>query len=144
MVILRKDTETKEIEIPGFRKILKNTKHPDYKELRIYIKKGWIPVDTEDDKRQIEKAKKRKKTAKENKARRPKYIEMEKAIKKLDNNQQLLDEFNKKKAVKNNYKNVLDWYNKNVVILINKANEDETTPPEETAKGTKGAKGEAK
>lgn len=38
MVITRKDVETKEIEIPGFRKILKDPKHPDYKELKIYIK----------------------------------------------------------------------------------------------------------
>ena len=57
MVILSKDIETKEIQIEGFRKILKNPRHPDYKELRIYIKKGWIPVDPDDDEREIKKAK---------------------------------------------------------------------------------------
>ena len=35
MVITRKDMETKEIEVPGFRKILRNTKNPDYKELKM-------------------------------------------------------------------------------------------------------------
>ena len=67
MVIIKKDIETKEIEIPGFRKILKNPKSPDYKELRIYIKNGWIPIDSEDDEREIRKAKRRKQIAKENK-----------------------------------------------------------------------------
>ena len=83
MVIIKKDLETKEIEIPGFRKILKNPKHPDYKELRIYIKNGWIPIDAEDDEKEIQKAKRRKQIAKENKERRPGYEEMEKNIKKL-------------------------------------------------------------
>ena len=78
MVIIKKDLETKEIEIPGFRKILKNPKHPDYKELRIYIKNGWIPIDAEDDEKEIQKAKRRKQIAKENKERRPGYEEMEK------------------------------------------------------------------
>jgi len=113
MVITRKDVETKEIEIPGFRKILKNPKHPDYKELRIYIKNNWIPVDPEDDEREIQKAKKRKKIARENKERRPNYIEMEKNIEKL-NNKKLLDEFKTKKEIKHNYMNVLKWYNKEI------------------------------
>lgn len=110
MVITKKDIETKEIEIPGFRKILKDPKNADYKELRIYIKNGWIPVDPEDDEREIKKAKRRKQIAKENKERRPKYEEMEKNIEKL-NNAEMLDKFNAKKEIKNNYSNVLKWYN---------------------------------
>ena len=107
MVILKKDFETKEIEIPGFRKILKNTKHPDYKELRVYIKNGWIPIDPEDDDKEIQKAKKRKQVARDNKARRPKYIEMEKNLQKQINNKKLdpkiLEEFKERKGIKNNY-----------------------------------------
>lgn len=110
MVITRKDIETKEIEIPGFRKILKNSKDPDYKELRIYIKNGWIPVDPEDDEREIKKAKRRKQIAKKNKERRPKYEEMKKAIENL-NDIEMLNEFNKKREIKYNYNNVLNWYN---------------------------------
>lgn len=137
MVILRKDLETKEIEIPGFRKILKNPKNPDYKELRIYIKNGWTPIDQEDDEKEIKKAKRRKQIAKENKERRPSYVEMEKNINKLDNKdkQKLLDEFNKKREIKNNYSNVLKWYNKEVKQIQNGA---DTTPPA----NPKGAKGE--
>ena len=110
MVIIKRDLETKEIEIPGFRKILKNPKHPDYKELKIYIKNGWIPVDAEDDEKEIQKAKKRKQISKENKERRPTYIEMEKNILKIDN-KKMLDEFNQLRNIKNNYINVLKWYN---------------------------------
>lgn len=120
MVITRKDIETKEIEIPGFRKILKNPKHPDYKELRIYIRHGWIPVDAEDDQKEIEKAKRRKKIAKENKERRPKYEEMEKKIQKL-NNRAMLDSFNAKRKIKNNYNNVLKWYNEEMKKIQNRA-----------------------
>lgn len=126
MVITRKDIETKEIEIPGFRKILKNPKNPDYKELRIYIKNGWIPVDPEDDEREIQKAKRRKQIAKENKARRPKYTEMEKNIKKLLDNKKLdkkvLDDFYTKRDIKNNYSNVLEWYNDEMNKIPNEAN----------------------
>lgn len=111
MVITKKDFETKEIEVLGFRKILKNPKDPDYKELKIYIKQGWIPIDPEDDEREIEKAKRRKQIVKKNKERRPKYEEMEKNIQKLDN-KKLLDDFNAKRNIKNNYSNVLKWYNK--------------------------------
>lgn len=132
MVITKKDIETKEIEIPGFRKILKNPKNPDYKELRIYIKKGWIPVDPEDDEREIKKAKRRKQIAKENKERRPKYIEMEKNIQKLDN-KKMLDDFNEKRNIKNNYSNVLKWYNEEMKKIQNKAD----TIPQKTEKETK-------
>ena len=119
MVIVRKDFDTKEIEIQGFRKILNNPKHPDYKELKLYIKKGWIPVDTEDDEREIEKAKRRKKVARENKARRPSYKEMENNLQKLLNDKKIdksvLDNFKAEKENKeiknNNYSNVLKWYN---------------------------------
>lgn len=120
MVITRKDIETKEIEIPGFRKILKDPKHPDYKELKIYIKNKWIPVDPEDDERQLQKAKKRKLNAKKNKERRPSYAEMEKTIQKLDN-KKMLDEFNALKKIPNNYNNVLKWYNKQMENTLNKA-----------------------
>ena len=111
MVITRKDFETKEIEVPGFRKILKDQKNADYKELKIYIKQGWIPVDPEDDEKELQKANKRKLNAKKNKERRPGYAEMEKTIQKLDN-KKMLDEFNALKNIKNNYNNVLKWYNK--------------------------------
>lgn len=110
MVIIKKNIETKEIEIEGFRKILRNPKDPDYKELRIYIKNGWIPIDPEDDIREIQKAKRKKQLAKANKERRPKYIEMEKRLKNLDN-KKLLDEFYSIKNIKNNYSKVLKWYN---------------------------------
>lgn len=131
MVITRKDIETKEIEIPGFRKILRNPKDPDYKELRIYIKNGWIPVDPEDDEKEIQKAKRRKKIAKESKERRPRYVEMEKNIKEL-NNKKLLDEFNDIRSIKNNYSNVLKWYDKemqkiqNVVDMTSQKDEKDT------------------
>lgn len=118
MVIVRKDIETKEIEIPGFRKILRNPKNPDYKELKIYIKQGWIPVDLEDDERELQKAKKRKINAKKNKERRPSYDEMEKIIQKLDN-KVMLDNFNSKRNIKNNYNNVLKWYNKEMEKVHN-------------------------
>lgn len=120
MVITRKDIETKEIEVPGFRKILKNPKHPDYKELKIYIARGFIPVDPEDDERELQKAKKRKKIAKENKERRPSYDVMEKNIEKL-NDKKMLDEFKARKNIKNNYNNVLKWYNKEMENTLNKA-----------------------
>lgn len=120
MVITRKDIETKEIEIPGFRKILKNPKHPDYKELKIYIKKGYIPVDPEDDQRELQKAKKRKLNAKKNKERRPSYDVMEKTIQKLDN-KKMLDEFYSRRNIKNNYNNVLKWYNEEMKKTQNKA-----------------------
>lgn len=132
MVITRKDVETKEIEIPGFRKILKNPKHPDYKELKIYIKKGYIPIDLEDDERELQKAKKRKLNAKKNKERRPSYAEMEKKIQKLDN-KKMLDEFNALKGIKNNYNNVLKWYNKEMNKIPNKAD----VTPIKTEKETK-------
>lgn len=133
MVITRKDMETKEIEVPGFRKILRNTKKPDYKELKIYIKNGWIPVDPEDDERELQKAKKRKINAKKNKERRPNYDKMEEKIKKLKDSQKILEEFYKRKAIKNNYINVLKWYNDEMKKKQNKA---DTTPPK-TEKETK-------
>ena len=131
MVITRKDIETKEIEIPGFRKILKNPKHPDYKELKIYIARGFIPVDPEDDERELQKAKKRKKIAKENKERRPSYDVMEKNIEKL-NDKKMLDEFKARKNIKNNYNNVLKWYNKEMNKTPNKANTIELRNESET------------
>lgn len=116
MVIKAKDFETKEIEILGFRKILKDPKHPDYKELKLYIKKGWIPVDPEDDEKEIQKAKRRKQVAKENKARRPKYATMKEKVKELIKNNKLKDkdlqDLEEKIKIKNNYKNVLEFYNK--------------------------------
>lgn len=133
MVITRKDMETKEIEVPGFRKILRNTKNPDYKELKIYIKNGWIPVDSEDDERELQKAKKRKLNAKKNKERRPNYDKMEEKIKKLKDSQKILEEFYKRKAIKNNYNNVLKWYNEEMKKKQNKA---DMTPPK-TEKETK-------
>lgn len=132
MVITRKDFETKEIEVPGFRKILRNTKNADYKELKIYIKQGWIPVDPEDDERELQKAKKRKLNAKKNKERRPSYAEIEKNIQKLDN-KKMLDEFNALKNIKNNYNNVLKWYNKEMNKTPNKAD----ATPIKTEKETK-------
>ena len=131
MVITRKDIETKEIEVPGFRKILKNPKHPDYKELKIYIARGFIPVDPEDDERELQKAKKRKKIAKENKERRPSYDVMEKNIEKL-NDKKMLDEFKARKNIKNNYNNVLKWYNKEMNKTPNKANTIELRNESET------------
>ena len=119
MVINKKDFETKEIEIPGFRKILRNTKNPDYKELKIYIKQGWIPIDPEDDEKELQKAKKRKINAKKNKERRPGYDKMEEKIKKLNDNQKILEEFYKRKSIKNNYNNVLKWYNKEMEKVQN-------------------------
>lgn len=133
MVILSKDIETKEIQIEGFRKILKNPRHPDYKELRIYIKKGWIPVDPDDDEREIKKAKKRKKIAKENKERRPSYKEMEKNIQKLGN-EKTLNEFYKNRNIKNNYHNVLKWYNKE----IKEGQDGKPTTPSNNEEETKG------
>lgn len=132
MVITRKDFETKEIEVPGFRKILRNSKNADYKELKIYIKQGWIPVDPEDDERELQKAKKRKLNAKKNKERRPSYAEIEKNIQKLDN-KKMLDEFNALKNIKNNYNNVLKWYNKEMNKTPNKAD----ATPIKTEKETK-------
>lgn len=131
MVITRKDFETKEIEVPGFRKILKDQKNADYKELKIYIKQGWIPVDPEDDERELQKAKKRKKIAKENKERRPSYDVMEKNIEKL-NDKKMLDEFKARKNIKNNYNNVLKWYNKEMNKTPNKANTIELRNESET------------
>ena len=131
MVITRKDIETKEIEVPGFRKILKNPKHPDYKELKIYIARGFIPGDPEDDERELQKAKKRKKIAKENKERRPSYDVMEKNIEKL-NDKKMLDEFKARKNIKNNYNNVLKWYNKEMNKTPNKANTIELRNESET------------
>lgn len=131
MVILRKDIETKEIEVPGFRKILKNPKNPDYKELRIYIKNGWIPVDPEDDQKELQKAKRRKQIAKENKERRPKYAEMEKNIQKLDN-KKMLDDFNAKIKIKNNYSNVLKWYNKEMEKIQTGVNATSSKTEKET------------
>ena len=132
MVIGKKDLETREVEIPGFRKILNNPKHRDYKELKIYIKRGWIPIDPEDDEKELQKAKRRKKIAKENKERRPKYEEMEKNIQKL-NDKKMLEEFNAKRNIKNNYSNVLRWYNKE----MEKVQKGEDTKPQKTEKGTK-------
>lgn len=112
MVILSKDIETKEIEIPGFRKILNNPKSPDYKELRIYIKNGWIPVDREDDEKEKAKMKKKRDNAKQNKSRRPTYEVMESKIKDLKylSKKEKLKEFLDKKSMKGNYNNVLNWY----------------------------------
>lgn len=136
MVILKKDFETKEIEIPGFRKILKNTKHPDYKELRVYIKNGWIPIDPEDDDKEIQKAKKRKQVARDNKARRPKYIEMEKNLQKQINNKKLdpkiLEEFKERKGIKNNYQKVLKWYNEEISKIPNETNNKTQKDEKET------------
>lgn len=148
MVIVRKDIETKEIEIPGFRKILKNPKHPDYKELRIYIKNNWIPVDPEDDEIEIKKAKRRKQIAKENKERRPSYNEMKENIEKLIKNkkcsEELLTEFEKRRSIKNSYNNVLIWYNKEMKEILtktdNEANDSDKIQPE----GEKKAKSEEK
>lgn len=132
MVIVRKDFETKEIEIQGFRKILKDPKHPNHKELKIYIKNGWIPVDTEDDEKEMQKAKKRKQVLKENKARRPKYVEMEKNLQKLIKDKKIdsaeLENFNSQKAIKNNYAVVLKWYNE---IIKNAQNETNAEPQED-------------
>ena len=136
MVILKKDFETKEIQIPGFRKILKNTKHPDYKELRVYIKNGWIPIDPEDDDKEIQKAKKRKQVARDNKARRPKYIEMEKNLQKQINNKKLdpkiLEEFKERKGIKNNYQKVLKWYNEEISKIPNETNNKTQKDEKET------------
>lgn len=116
MVILSKDFETKEIGILGFRKILKDQTHPDYKELKLYIKNGWIPVDPEDDEKELQKARRRRQLTKDNKARRPKYDTMEAKIKDLIKEKKLKDkdltDFIALKGTKNNYKNVLSWYNK--------------------------------
>ncbi len=139
MVIISKDTETKEIEIIGFRKILNNPKDPDYKELRIYIKNGWIPIDPEDDEKELQKAKRKKKLAKENKERRPKYEEMEKNIIKL-NNKKLLDEFKEKKSIKYNYINVLKWYNKEIKKVQDKEDIEQSKDEKETKSEGKGAK----
>lgn len=132
MVINKKDFETKEIEIPGFRKILRNTKNPDYKELKIYIKQGWIPIDPEDDEKELQKAKKRKINAKKNKERRPSYDVMENNIQNL-NDKKMLDEFKARRNIKNNYNNVLKWYNDEMKKTPNKA---DTTLPK-TEKETK-------
>lgn len=127
MVIVEKNIETKEIEIQGFRKILKDPKHPDYKELRIYIKNGWIPIDPEDDEKEMQKAKDRKRVLKEKKASRPSYKEMEDNLKKQVKNEKLnetvLDKFYVNKNVKNNYPKVLKWYKE---ILENMKKEAET------------------
>ena len=107
MVILRRDYETKEIEIPGFRKILNNPKHPDHKTLKNYTKNGWIPVDHEDEERELEKAKKKKQKAKENRERRPSYKVMEEKLTDLINENKLdkkeLDNFKAVRDIKNNY-----------------------------------------
>ncbi len=133
MVITRKDFETKEIEVPGFRKILKDQKNADYKELKIYIKQGWIPVDPEDDEKELQKANKRKLNAKKNKERRPGYDKMEEKIKKLNDNQKILEEFYKRKSIKNNYNNVLKWYNKE----MEKVQNGEKLTPTKSEKETK-------
>lgn len=124
MVILSKDFETKEIGILGFRKILKDQTHPDYKELKLYIKNGWIPVDPEDDEKELQKARKRRQLTKENKARRPKYETMQTKIEDLIKEKKLkekdLTDFKALIEIKNNYKNVLEWYNK---LLENKTSD---------------------
>lgn len=133
MVILRRDYETKEIEIPGFRKILNNPKHPDHKTLKNYTKNGWIPVDHEEEERELEKAKKRKQTAKENKARKPSYVVMEEKLTDLINENKLdkkeLDNFKAVRDIKNNYNNVLKWYND---IIKTIPNETDATPKKDT------------
>lgn len=114
MVILSKNFETKEIEIQGFRKILNNPKHPDYREIKMYIKQGWILVDTEDDAKELQKAKKRKQTAKKNKESRPKYDVMEQTLQELLNEKKITEEaynnFMALRNIKNNYKNALSEY----------------------------------
>lgn len=148
MVIVRKDIETKEIEIPGFRKILKNPKHPDYKELRIYIKNNWIPVDPEDDEIEIKKAKRRKQIAKENKERRPSYNEMKENMEKLIKNKkcskELLTEFEKRKSIKNNYNNVLIWYNKEMKEISTKTDNEANDLDKIQPEGEKKVKSEEK
>lgn len=135
MVILRKNYETREIEIPGFRKILNNPKHPDYRELKMYIKKGWIPVDTEDDAKELQKAKKKKQVAKRNKELKPSYVEMERNLTNLTNNNKLdkkeLDNFKQKKDIKYNYQNVLNWYNDIMKTIPNEI--DATSKKDTTA-----------
>lgn len=115
MVILRKDYETKEIEIPGFRKILNNPKHPNNKEVKMYMKQGWIVIDTEDDAKELEKAKQRKKTIKKTKENKPKYDVMKENIEKLiDNNKlskEVLTTFLKRREDKIKYNENLKWYN---------------------------------
>lgn len=119
MIIINKDFETKEIEVRGFREILRNPKHKDYKELRVYIKNGWIPIDTEDNEKEIERDKRRKQRAIDNKKRKPKYDNMEDKIKKL-NNKTMLDTFYSKKQIKGNYNNVLKWYNEEMKKIQDK------------------------
>lgn len=115
MVILRKDYETKEIEIPGFRKILNDPKHPNNKEVKMYMKQGWIVIDTEDDAKELEKAKQRKKTIKKTKENKPKYDVMKENIEKLiDNNKlskEVLTTFLKRREDKIKYNENLKWYN---------------------------------
>ena len=141
MVIVKKDYETKEIEIQGFRNILKDQKHPDYKELKMYMKKGWIPVDTEDDAKQIEKAQKRKKNARESQARKPSYEKMESKIKELIKEKKLsnetLDKFYADKKRKYNYNNVLNWY-KETIKNIPSETETEIKKDETETKNDKG------
>ena len=133
MVIVRKDYETKEIEIQGFRKILNNPKHPSNKEIKMYIKQGWIIIDTEDDAREVQKAKKKKQIAKENKERRPSYKVMEEKLTDLINENNLekkeLDSFKTIRDIKNNYKNVLKWYNE---IMKTIPNETDATSKKDT------------
>lgn len=133
MVIVRRDYETKEIEIPGFRKILNNPKHPDHKTLKNYTKNGWIPVDHEDEERELEKAKKKKQKAKENRERRPSYKVMEEKLTDLINDNKLdkkeLDNFKAVRDIKNNYNNVLNWYND---IMKTIPNETDATSKKDT------------
>lgn len=115
MVILRKDYETKEIEIQGFRKILNDPKHPNNKEVKMYIKQGWIVIDTEDDAKELEKAKQRKQIIKKTKENKPKYDVMKDNIEKLiDNNKlskEVLTTFLKRREDKIKYNDNLKWYN---------------------------------
>lgn len=131
MVIVRRDFETKEIEIRGFRKILQDPKHPNRKEVTMYMKNGWIITDSEDDEKELLKDKKRKQTLKENKARRPSYKEIEKSLNKLLKDkkieQEVLNSFNSQIKIKGSYISVLKWYNE---ILENIPKETNQEPKE--------------
>lgn len=141
MVIIKKDIETKEIEIKGFRKILRNPKHPDYKELRIYIKNGWTPIDPEDDEKEIKKAKRREQAIKKTKENKPKYDVMKENIEKLINNnkigKEVLTTFLKRKNDKIKYNDNLQWYNDLKIAEKIKELEDEKKQKETKATSQK-------
>ena len=80
-----------------------------------YIKQGWIVIDTEDDAKELEKAKQRKQTIKKTKENKPKYDVMKDNIEKLiDNNKlskEVLTTFLKRREDKIKYNDNLKWYN---------------------------------